>query len=213
MAEDVTQRVNKFFSAYRRIPFSKGQLLLLPGDISDSVYYLQSGKVSVYDVSYKGDEIVLYTFMPCSYFPMASVINTAVNRFFYKADVDSIVRKAPSAKFKQFIASDPDMGFHLLSRAYERFDFILERMLHLISSTARNRLIFELIAEYTSFGVKDDDSGYIETHESEIAARAGLSRETVSREMRYLKDANLVRVGSHKIYILDYLRLERLLTR
>lgn len=213
MAGDITKQVTSFFSDYRRMPFPKGQLLLLPGDLPDSVYYLESGRVSVYDVSYKGDEVVLYTFMPSSYFPMASVINGAVNRFFYKADADSIIRKAPSVAFKQFIASNPDMGFHLLSRAYERFDFVLERMLHLISSTARNRLIFELITEYASYGVSGGNAGYIETHESDIAARAGLSRETVSREMRYLKDAGLVRVSSHKLHILDYSRLSRLLTR
>ena len=207
MSEEIRKVVDKFFSTYTKVRYSKGQLLLMPGDLSDKVFYLTSGRVSVYDVSYRGDEIILYTFLPYSYFPMSSVINDVANRFFYKTDTEATLRIAPAAAFNRFIKGNSDMSYHLLSRAYERFDQILIRTLNLISGTARSRLIFELIVEFKAYGEGDENSGYIETSEVNIASRAGLSRETVSREMKHLKAAGLVRLDDHKIYIEDLSRL------
>lgn len=203
MSEEITQQVDEFFSSYKEVVYPKGQLLLLPGDLTDKVYYLESGRVSVYDISYRGSEIILFTFIANSYFPMSSVINNIASRFFYRTDTEATLRIAPIKEFNQFIRSNSEMSYHLLSRAYTRFEYILERTLHLITGTARDRLIFELIVEYQTYGVGDDTSGYIEASESSIASKAGLSRETVSREMRHLKDAGLVQIKDHKIYIID----------
>ena len=192
MPEEIRQQVDNFFSSYREVTYPKGQLLLLPGDKIDSVFYLESGRVSVYDVSYRGDEIILFTFTPYAYFPMASVINNVENNFFYKSDTEVTFRIAPSEEFKKYIRSNSDMSFHLLSRSYERFESILYRMLHLITGTARQRLIFELLIEYQTYGIGDETTGYIDSSEINIASRAGLSRETVSREMKRLKQAGIV---------------------
>lgn len=211
MPEEITQQVNEFFSSYRKVLYPKGQLLLFPGELTNNAYYLESGRVSVYDVSYRGAEIILFTFLPNSYFPMSSVVNNIASRFFYKTDTEAVVRIAPSEEFNAFIKANSDMSYYLLSRAYSRFEYILERTLHLITGTAKDRLVFELIVEYKNYGVGDDTSGYIEASESSIASKAGLSRETVSREMRHLKDAKLVQIKDHKIYIIDLPRLNAML--
>ena len=56
MPEEITVQVTKFFSSYKQVSYPKGQLLLLPGDTTDKVFYLEMGRISVYDVSYRGDE-------------------------------------------------------------------------------------------------------------------------------------------------------------
>lgn len=56
MPEEITVQVTKFFNSYKQVSYPKGQLLLLPGDTTDKVFYLETGRISVYDVSYRGDE-------------------------------------------------------------------------------------------------------------------------------------------------------------
>lgn len=211
MPEEIRKQVDDFFGSYKEVSYPKGQLLLLPGDLTGNVYYLEDGRVSVYDISYRGDEIILFTFMPNSYFPMASVINNVANRFFYKTDTPARVRIAPAADFNTFIRNNSAMSYHLLSRAYNRFEYTLERTLHLVSGSARSRLIFELIVEFKSYGKGDSNTGYIETSESSVASRAGLSRETVSREMKHLKEAGLVALTAHKIHLNDVATLTKLI--
>jgi CRP/FNR family transcriptional regulator len=201
--DEIHKKIDAFFSPYREIKYHKNQLLLFPGEISDRVFYLVSGRVSIYEVSYKGDEIVVFTFVSQSYFPMATVINGSPSRFFYKADTEAKIRTAPSADFNDFIRHNDDLGYYLLSRAYGRFEHTLEKMIHLISGSARERLMFELAIEYKSFGVGDSNKGYIEASEASIASRAGLSRETVSREMKYLKQKGIVELKDHRIYLMD----------
>ena len=54
---DVADKVQKHFSQYRFRKYPKGQILIHSGDEPEHIYYLVSGKVRQYDVSYRGDEI------------------------------------------------------------------------------------------------------------------------------------------------------------
>ena len=56
MPEEITLQVTKFLNTYKKVSNPKGQLLILPGDTTDKVFYLEMGRISVYDVSYRGDE-------------------------------------------------------------------------------------------------------------------------------------------------------------
>ena len=59
MQATATKIVENFFSKYTLRRFRKGQVLILDGEGTDKIYYLASGRVKVYDISYRGDEIIL----------------------------------------------------------------------------------------------------------------------------------------------------------
>jgi CRP-like cAMP-binding protein len=85
-------------------------------------------------------------------------------------------------------------------------------MVHFISSGAKNRIIYSLIEECKQFGQLREDGSYIVAiTEKELGSRAGLSRETVSREARVLKIAKLIEVHHSTIIIPNLKRLERYL--
>lgn len=85
--------------------------------------------------------------------------------------------------------------FDLLSRVYRGTDGLLGRMAHLMASSAKRRLMYELLVSARRFGTQAaDGSCTVPANEKELGARAGLTRETVSREMAKLKKENLVTV-------------------
>ena len=71
MSQDVTSKVNQFFSRYRPRSYDKGQILIMNGDSATDIYHLVRGTVKVYDISYRGEEIVLNVFKPPAFFPMS----------------------------------------------------------------------------------------------------------------------------------------------
>lgn len=214
MPDDIYKKVSEFFTTYRVRSFDKGQVLMLSGDQTDYVYWLEKGKVKVYDVTGRGDEIVLNVFKPKSYFPMSLAINKIANPYIYEAETNIQIRQAPAADVVAFVKNNPDVMYDLLARVYVGVDGMLGRMARLMEGSARNRLIYELILESRRFSkVEKDGSSLLDISEKDLGSRAALSRETVSREMRKLKTENLVSVKNKQIAINNLSQLEDVLSR
>jgi CRP-like cAMP-binding protein len=210
MAESVTDKIDEFFSKYQIRTYAKGKVLILNGSGADHVYKLISGTVKQYDVTYKGDEVILNVFKPGAFFPMSLAINKGANPYIYEAESDIEVRQAPADEVVNFIKQNPDVIFDLLSRVYRGLDGLLGRMAHLMTSSAKARLMYELIIECRRFGEQSTDGVYeLKINEVQLGSRAGLTRETVSREMHKLKENQLVSVSKNVIRVLDLEGLEK----
>jgi CRP-like cAMP-binding protein len=203
MPDDITAKIETFFAVYRERKYKHGHILILNNDTCEYVYYLTEGKVKQYDVSYRGDEIILNVFKPPAFFPMSLAINKVSNPYIYEAETDIIVRQAPADAVVAFIQEQPDVMFNLLSRLYRGTDGVLGRMVHLMAGSAKSRLVYELLLEAARFGTSDGTDTHLTINEREIGARAGLTRETVSRELRDLKAAKLISVTGKGIVIHD----------
>lgn len=204
MSSEIANKINDFFEKYKLQYFNKGQILVHGGKDPGGVYYIVGGQVRQYDIAESGDEIVLNVFKPPAFFPMSWAINHTPNAYFFEAFTNVIVRYAPAADAVKFLHDNPDVTFDLLSRVYRGTDGMLARMSHLMQNSARGRILFELANNALRFGRPHEDGSYtLSIRETELAARAGLTRETINREMRKLKKGGLVDVTTHGIRILN----------
>ncbi len=210
MTDDVGEKIESFFAKYPVRSYSKGQILVMAGDEAGYVYNLVEGKVKQYDVTYRGDEVILNIFKPPAFFPMSLAINKVENPYIYEADTALKLHQAPADEAVEFIKDNPDVMFDLLSRVYRGADGLLGRMAHLMGSSAKSRLIYELLLEARRFGKPGkDESCTIDISETDLGARAGLSRETVSRELHKLKTEKLVTLSPKHIGITSLPKLEK----
>lgn len=192
--------MDTFFSAYPVKSVAKGQILISAHDEPEHIIQLVDGRVKQYDISHRGDEVVLNIFKPPAYFPMSYAINRLPNQYFFEAETDLKVRLVPLDEAVGFVRKYPEVAFDLLSRVYRGLDGLLGRLAHLMAGTARSRVLYELLIEARRFG---EPNGAVDLNETDIAARAGLARETVSREMVKLKDEGLITVSKNRITILN----------
>lgn len=203
MSKDISDKIEAFFNNYRPRKYAKGQILILNGDDTTYVYHLIDGRVKQYDVTYRGDEIILNVFKPPAFFPMSLAINKVPNPYIYEAETDIEIRQAPAGEVVTFLKENPDVLFDLLSRVYKGVDGLLGRMTHLMASSAKGRLMYELLIACRRFGTENDGSCSMTINEKELAARAGLSRETVSREMNKLIKDKLATLQAGTVTIPD----------
>lgn len=205
------QPIEEFFGKYRLRRYPKGQILILDGENLQHIFYLTAGRVKAYETSYKGTELVLTIYGPQTFFPVAPLVDRP-SQFIYEAETDIEVRQAPLKATVEFLKENPDIVYGLLGQLHVRVEDILTRMSHLMASSAKKRLVYELVAECQNFGIpkpRTTDSYYISISEKEIGARAGLSRETVSREINKLKREKLVEVKPSNIAILSISELKK----
>jgi CRP-like cAMP-binding protein len=210
MTSTVVQKVDKYFSQYPKRSYPKGQILVFRDETPEHIFYIVHGQVRKYDVSYRGDEVIVNIFKPPAFFPMSWAINRSPNHYFYKTETETELHVVPVDDALNFIKDNPDVLLDLISRVYKGMDGLLGRVVHLMSGSAKSRLIYELIIECRRFGTSKQDGGYLLTaNEADLAARSGLSRETVSREMRSLKTEGLVSISSKGISVKSLAALEK----
>ena len=207
MTTAVQEKIVGFFSAYPLKHGDAGQTLISPHEEPAGIFFLLEGRVKQYDISARGDEVVLNVFKPPAFFPMSYAINRSPNVYFYQAETPVDFRQAPHDAVVKFVKDNPDVLFDLLGRVYQGLDGILGRLAHLMGGSARSRVLYELLIESRRFGTPRGKGVAIYLNESDLAARAGLARETVSREIHKLKDEGLISIIKNEIWINDIDRL------
>lgn len=212
MSSTVASKIDAFFAQYPLWKYPKGQILVFADENPEHIYHIVEGRIRKYDVSYRGDEIIINVFQPPAFFPMSWAINKTPNKYFYKTETDTQVHVVPAEDALDFLKQNPDVTLDLLGRLYKGLEGMYGRLVHLMSGTARSRLLYELIIECRRFGTVLPDGSYsLATSEVDLAARSGLSRETISREIHKLKKGGMVTVTKSSIEVKDIAQLEGIL--
>lgn len=206
---EIKAKIEQFFKRHLYRNYRKGEILVRADENPPGVFYLVSGTVRQYDITAQGTVVVVNIFKPPAFFPMSWAINQPDNIYFFEAIEPVELWLAPREATVQFIHDNPDVAFDLLSRLYRGTDGLLMKMTHLMGASARARVMLELIIAAKRFGKQSPKGGIkLDTTAAELAARTGLTRETISRELQKLKAEKLVRVSLGVIVIPDLKALE-----
>jgi CRP-like cAMP-binding protein len=208
----VKTKVSNFFSTYPVRTFEKHETMLQAEIAITDVFYILEGRVSQYDITPTGNEVVVNVFRSGAFFPMSTAINHTENHYFFEASSPVTVHVAPASAAVDFLRTNPDVVFDLLSRVYRGMDGVLRRMAHLMGGDAKSRLIFELLNAAYRFGeVRDDGAIFVPLKENDLARQSGLARETVNRVLQALKSLGAVSVEHGGISVQSTMQLERIL--
>lgn len=210
MDGQVFEKLEKFFGQFRVKTFKKGEVLIRADEPPRAVYFLKDGLVKMYIITKKGDELLLNIFKAPSFFPMSWAINDTKNNYYYEAMVESQVVVAPRNKVVEFIKQNNDVLYDLLGRTYRGVDGLLTRMSYVMSGEAYSRLISEIIIQARRFGVKEKNGSVVfKISEKDLAEETGMTRETVSRELKILKQKKLVALDKKMLTIKHFNLLEQ----
>ena len=210
MDKQIQGKIATFFHTFPKRMYKKGEILIHAQEHPQGVFYLEEGFVKEYFFSKKGEEIVVNIFKPGVFFPMSYAFNDGDNLFSFEAETPLTIYKAPTDQVVAFLQQHPDVLFDLLRRVYRGVDGLLLRMVSLMSGDATQRVTTELLIHAKRFGKQSATSAEISfaISEKELASQSGLTRETISRELKRLKEAGLVFFSHGIITIPSLAKLE-----
>ncbi len=202
MNQKITDKLTKYFSKYELKKYPKGKLITLANQEPTGISLLVSGLVEQYDITPEGNKLTVNVYKPPAFFPMSWAINKTPNAYFFGALTDVELKQADADETVAFLKANPDVMFDLLSRVYRGTDALLRRLMLAASGIAASRLIFELLIEAYRFGIENNDGTVlVKVKQSVLAARSGLARETVSRELHKLEQESLITRSKQEITI------------
>jgi CRP-like cAMP-binding protein len=211
MGSTPQDKVTDFFAEYELRSYRAGQHLIQPDQTPKGIFCLIEGNVRVYTISQDGVELTINIFKPISFFPVGWAINATENKYYYQAMSNSNCRVASKQAFNEFISREPDVVLDLLHRIYKGLDGYFLRMESLLSGSAYYKTIVHLIIQTRRFGQHFGVEGafHLKLTQREIASLSGLTRETVSREIKKLQDREIISYEKGILTVQDLQKLER----
>ena len=200
-----------FFSRFKELQYRRGEIIIRADDPPLGVFCLNEGFIRQYVISEKGSEIILDVIKPITIFPLSWAVNNLPNSSFYEAITLTKARRAPREEFLAFIKGDREILFSLLSLSLDNADRFLAHTAHVLASSVYTRLVEELIAHAKRLGKKGKANSYtfeFKVIERGIAGIVGSTPETVSRELKVLKEKGLIAFDNNMLTVNDMVKLE-----
>ncbi len=187
----------------QRVP--RGGLIVRQGDPGDALYIVRSGMVKVAVVGDDGREVILGTLGPTAHFGELALVDGQPRSAHVLAMEPTALYVLRRDDFRRQVEQMPRVAWALLEEISRRLREADAKIAGLVLLDVPGR-VARLVLDRAS-----GTPGVVErapTHEV-IAQMIGASRETVSRAMKELQGAGLLRMERRLIAILDREGLER----
>lgn len=205
------QKLNNFFSRFKKYHYKKGEIILRGGDIPQGVYFIDKGYVKDYSVSEEGEELMLILFKPEDFFPLQWVFNNRPNQHYFAAVTPVDLWRCPKKDFLDFIKENPEIFLELTRHIMLRLGGLMQRMEYLAFGNAHQKVASIILICAERFGEKEEGNTVIQvplTHK-DIASFLGIARETASIEIKKIERKGLIAYRGRLLVVKDPKALEQ----
>lgn len=189
--------------------FSRGEVVYLPSDMSDSVLLLARGRVRIYHVTSEGKQAILSFVEPGEMFGELSLFNPSQREEHAEAADKSLVVLMPREVVHRLMMRHPQISISLTRLYGLRLRRIERRLKSLLYRSSRERLIHLLLELAEKYGRQTDSGLLIDLRIShqDMASAIGATRETVTITLGELQQEGLIQIIRRRVYLQQVDRL------
>ncbi len=187
----------------REIP--RRQVIYLPGDPGETVYFINGGRVKCSKVTRDGKELTLAYRGAGQIFGELAVVDGAPREEMAEAMKNAIITELPCSVFREFLLGSAELGFRFTCIIGERRKALETKLEHLVFRDVQAKLaalLLELGAEYGSETDEGLQIGLKITHQ-EMANLIGSTRETISLTLAQFKKRGLLNMNGRTVVLVD----------
>ena len=187
----------------REIP--RRQVIYLPGDPGDRVFFINGGRVKCSKVTRDGKELTLAYRGAGQMFGELCVIDGGPRDEMAEAMKNAIITEVPRELFREILLSDAQLAFDFACTVGERRRQIETKIEHLVFRDVQAKLaalLLELAEEYGVESEKGRQIGLKITHQ-EMANLIGSTRETISLTLAQFKKKGLLDLNGRSVILRD----------
>jgi CRP-like cAMP-binding protein len=187
----------------REIP--RRQVIYLPGDPGDRVFFINGGRVKCSKVTRDGKELTLAYRGAGQMFGELCVMDGTPRDEMAEAMKNAIITELQREVFQELILSDPQLCFAFACIIGERRRQIETKLEHLVFRDVQAKLASLLLELSEEYGVDSEDGTQIGlkiTHQ-EMANLIGSTRETISLTLAQFKKKGLLDLNGRTVVLKD----------
>lgn len=187
--------------------FKKGETLFLEGDVSETLYILNEGRVKLSKITKDGKEQILHILSAGDFFGELNLFGKKrICNFSSFAVVDTKICTLTKKQMDNILKENPDIAIKILSSVTDRLGETENLAQNLATKDIEARIAFILLEFAQKYGTEKDGDIYVRVpiNREEMANYAGVTRETMSRKLKKLEARDVLAFqGSRVIIIKD----------
>lgn len=187
-----------------RKEFKKGDVFIRENEVLSQFVIINDGRFKAYTTSLEGKHNVLYFFLSGDFFGQHALFEHIDIPYTVEAMEDSSVCMIESEVLKQLMLQHPEMALSIINALSSRVSYLE----HELSSAHQEkieerllRLLYDLSKDYGRVG-EHSIRMHLPLSQEEMAMRLGVTRESVSRNIKKLVNNKSIHFISKKEVIL-----------
>lgn len=187
----------------REIP--RRQVIYLPGDPGDQVYFINGGRVKTSKVTRDGKELTLAYRGAGQVFGELAVVDGSPREEMAEAMKNAIITELPVEVFRELLMGDAALCFEFMAELGKRRRSLETKLEHLVFKDVQAKLAALLLELGEEYGQENDvglQIGLKITHQ-EMANLIGSTRETISLTLAQFKKRKLLDMNGRTVVLLD----------
>lgn len=185
------------------LPVKRGELLFAAGGTDNHVYIVERGRVKIFQISTKGKETLLWFCAHGEIFGVSELCTGHARQVYAQACEDTLLVGVERERFKEFLATRPAVGLHVIDILAHRLRHLSHTVERLTTTDVRQRLQQLLIQLGERYGHKEDNGVCIDigiTHQ-EMADMIGTTRQSVTSILSELKREGAVAFHGKRLHL------------
>lgn len=202
--KDIVSLSNK--RALKRV--KKGEAVFSEGDTPNFLYFIVSGKVKLFKMNDSGKEYIVDIVKDGDFFGYSSILEGNLYKKCAMALEKVELALIPKGDFIQLLFSNTNISLKFINFMSNNLSEAEDKLINLAYDSARKRVANALIYvhnKYISYGVSDTCFTLLREN---ISAIAGISPESVSRNLTNFREEGLIETNNGSIKILNIKKLQ-----
>lgn len=200
------QEVEELLKVIEHKEYKKGDILFNEGELADTLYIINEGKLKIFSYTKDGKEQILHILKEGDFWGELQLLQETNFKCYAKAIEDCNVCTITKEQFQKLILEKPEMNLKVLEVVSQRLIHLESLALVLSDNDTDAKLAYLLVDLANHYGIKMGSKIVVNlpfTRE-DMANYTGLTRETISRKLNMFSEKGIIKIIGHKkIEILD----------
>jgi DNA-binding response OmpR family regulator len=190
--------------------FRKKQLIYSEGNHPTRLYYILKGKVKCYKRNDDGKELIVNLYNEGEFLGYMALLEGRTYRESAEALEDTELAMIPRSEFEELLGSNPAVMKKFIGILAKNINEKEDQLLNIAYNSLRKKVADTLVTLYKKYNATKEDSFSIDLSRENLAAIAGVAKESLIRTLSEFKEENTISIQGSQIRILNYQKLENL---
>lgn len=189
----------------------KRETLFMEGDYPNFLYFINKGKVKTYKTNDWGKEYITEIYKEGDFFGYSSLLEESAQKETAVALEDMEVALITRKDFQQLLYSNNEISLAFIKFITNNLAEAEKKLVSLAYDTARKKVADAILFTYKKYTneMNKIENGF-PAYREDISAIAGISPESVSRNLTDLREEGLIETQNGRMIIKDFKKLESL---
>lgn len=188
----------------------KKDTIFMEGDSPLYLYFIVSGKVKLFKTNELGKEYITEIFKEGDFFGHTALLDESIHKESASAIDDIEIALIPKEDFYQLLHSNSEISIRFIKYISNNLAKSEEKLIKMAYDSARKRVSEALLFIYNKYQNNENTESSFPAFRENISAIAGISPESVSRNLTDFKEEGLIETCNGIIKIVDIKKLEAL---